>query len=246
VGDLKAADAFKLAEQWFGSWQKKDVQRRTEAELPKFQGRHIVVIDKPDAVQTEIRVGQTSVPRKDADYFNLLMASYILGGSAGGRLNRTLRVERGLTYGAYATIVPRRGPGSFYSTTDTRTEKTDEALGLVFEEIDKLRTVDVPPQELQDAKSFIIGSFPLNIEVPSDLATRLVTVFLYDLGDDYLKTYRDRLANISEKNVQKAANEKVSSQNVVAVLVGNASAFKQGLDSMGTVEVIPIDKLNLN
>jgi len=246
VGDLKAADAFKLAEQWFGSWQKKDVQRRTEAELPKFQGRHIVVIDKPDAVQTEIRVGQTSVPRKDPDYFNLLMASYILGGSAGGRLNRTLRVERGLTYGAYATIVPRRGPGSFYSTTDTRTEKTDEALGLVFEEIDKLRTVDVPPQELQDAKSFIIGSFPLNIEVPSDLATRLVTVFLYDLGDDYLKTYRDRLANISEKNVQKAADEKVSSQNVVAVLVGNASAFKQGLDSMGTVEVIPIDKLNLN
>ena len=58
--------------------------------------------------------------------------------------------------------------------------------------------------------------------------------------------YRDRLANISEKNVQKAANEKVSGQNVAAVLVGNASAFKQGLEGMGTVEVIPIDKLNLN
>jgi zinc protease len=174
------------------------------------------------------------------------MASYILGGSAGGRLNLTLRVERGLTYGAYATIVPRRGPGSFFSTTDTRTEKTAEALKLVFEEIDKLRAVDVPPQELQDAKSFIIGSFPLNIEVPSDLATRLVTVFLYDLGDDYLKTYRDRLAEISEKNVQKAANEKVSGQNVAAVLVGNASAFKQGLEGMGIVEIIPIDKLNLN
>jgi zinc protease len=246
VGDLKAADAFKLAEQWFGSWQKKDVPRRSDTELPKLQGRRIVVIDKPDSVQTEIRVGETSVPRKDPDYFNLLMASYILGGSAGGRLNRTLRVERGLTYGAYATIVPRRGPGSFFATTDTRTEKTAEALRLVFEEIDKLRTVDVPPQELTDAKSFIIGSFPLNIEVPSDLATRLVTVFLYDLGDDYLKTYRDRLANISEKNVQKASNEKLSGQNAVAVLVGNASAFKSELESMGTTEVIPIDKLNVD
>jgi zinc protease len=246
VGDLKTDDAFKLAEQWFGSWQKKDVPQGTDAELPKFEGRRIVVIDKPDAVQTEIRVGQTSVRRKDTDYFNLLMASYILGGSAGGRLNRTLRVERGLTYGAYATIVPRSGPGSFYSTTDTRTEKTAEALKLVFDEIAKLRISNVPPQELQDAKSFIIGSFPLNIEVPSDLATRLVTVFLFDLGDDYLKTYRDRLAEVSEANVQRASRDKVSADNLVAVLVGNAAEFKATLEVMGKVEVIPIDKLNLN
>lgn len=246
VGDLKTGDAFKLAEQWFGSWQKKDVPRRTDPELPKFQGRRIVVIDKPDAVQTEIRVGQTSVRRKDPDYFNLLMASYILGGSAGGRLNRTLRVERGLTYGAYATIVPKRGPGSFYSTTDTRTEKTTEALKLVFDEIEKLRTSDVPPQDLQDAKSFIIGSFPLNIEVPGDLATRLVTVFLYDLGDDYLRTYRDRLAAVSEADVQRSAKEKVSAGNIAAVLVGNAAQFKTGLEPLGKVEVIPIDKLDLD
>jgi zinc protease len=235
-----------MAEQWFGSWQKKDVPRRSDPQLPKFQGRRIVVIDKPDAVQTEIRVGQTSVRRKDPDYFNLLMASYILGGSASGRLNRTLRVDRGLTYGAYATIVPRRGPGSFYSTTDTRTEKTGEAVKLVFEEIVKLRASDVPAQELQDAKSFIIGSFPLNIEVPGDLATRLVTVFLYELGDDYLKTYRDRLAAIAEADVQRAAREKISADNVVAVVVGNAGAFTAELENLAKVEVIPIDKLQLD
>jgi zinc protease len=246
VGDLKPAEAFKLAEQWFGSWQKKEVPRRTDPELPKFQGRRIVVIDKPDAVQTEIRVGQTTVRRKDPDYFNLLMASYILGGSAAGRLNRTLRVERGLTYGAYATIIPRRGPGSFYSTTDTRTEKTAEALKLVFDEIEKLRTSDVPPQELRDAQSFIIGSFPLNIEVPGDLATRLVNVFLYDLGGDYLKTYRDRLAAISETDVQRASRERISAENVAAVLVGNAAQFKTALEPLGKVEVIPIDKLDLD
>jgi zinc protease len=246
VGDLKAADAFKMAEQWFGPWPKKEVPPPRETELPKIESRRIVVVDRPDAVQTEIRVGQTSVRRKDRDYFNLLMASYILGGSAGGRLNRTLRVERGLTYGAYATIVPRRGPGSFYSTTDTRTEKTSEALKLVFDEIEKLRAGDVPPQELQDAKSFIIGSFPLNIEVPSDLASRLVTVFLFDLGDDYLKTYRDRLAEISEADVKRAAAERISGQNTVAVLVGNGAQFKSSVEPLGIVEVIPIDKVNLD
>jgi zinc protease len=246
VGDLKTADAFKLAEQWFGSWPKRDIPHRRDPELPTFQGRRIVVVDKPDAVQTEIRVGQTTIRRKDPDYFNVLMASYVLGGSGSGRLNRTLRVERGLTYGAYATIVPRRGPGSFYSTTDTRTEKTAEALKLVLDEIEKLRTMDLPMQELQDAKSFIIGSFPLTIEVPNDLATRFTNVFLYDLGDDYLKTYRDRLAEVSEKDVQRAAREKISAENVAAVLVGNAAQFKTGLDGLGTVEVIPIDKLDLD
>src|SRR5262249_47774625 len=137
VGDLPAAESFKLAEQWFGSWQKKDVTVVHEDPIPKLEGRRIVVIDKPDSVQTGIGVGHTTVGRKDPDYFNVLVASYVLGGSGSGRLYKTLRVDRGLTYGAYAGITPRRGPGDFYSTTDTRTPKTGEAVNLVLDEIQK-------------------------------------------------------------------------------------------------------------
>jgi zinc protease len=246
VGDLKTADAFKLAVQWIGSWKKRNMPQRIDPDLTALRSRRILVVDKPDAVQTEIRVGHPTVPRKDPDYFSLLMASYILGGSASGRLNQSLRVERGLTYGAYATIIPRRGPGSFYSTTDTRTEKTAEVLKLVLDEIEKLRTNPVPAQELQDAKSFIIGSFPLNIEIPNNLAARLTTIFLYGLGDDYLKTYRDRLAAISQPDVQRVAMNRISQENLIAVLVGNASQFKTGLEELGRVEVLPIDKLDLD
>jgi len=214
--------------------------------VPPIEGRRIVAIDKPDAVQTEIRVGHTTVGRKDPDYFNVLVASYILGGSGSGRLYQTLRVERGLTYGAYTSVQPRRGPGLFYSTTNTRTAKTGETLNLMLEQVQKFQSAEVPAEELQNAKSYLIGSFPLSIEVPNSLANRLTTVFLYDLGDDYLKTFRDRLADVMSADVLRIAKEKISGQRAAVILVGKVDEFKSQLEGLGNIDVIPPDKLDLD
>jgi len=246
VGDLPTSDAFKLAEQWFGSWAKKDVAEAENPAPPGLEGRRVVAINKPDAVQTEIRVGHTTVGRKDPDYFKVLVASYILGGSGSGRLYQSLRVERGLTYGAYTTIVPRRGPGLFESTTNTRTPKTAETLNLIFDQLQKFRSAEVPAEELQNAKSYLIGTFPLSIEVPNSLANRLTTVFLYDLGDDYLKTFRDRLADVSAADVLRIAKEKISAENTAVVLVGKVDEFKSQLEPLGKLDIIPLEKLDLD
>jgi zinc protease len=246
VGDLATSEAFKLAEQRFGTWPKKDVPEQNASEIPQLDGPPIVIIDKPDSVQTEIRIGHPTIARNDPDYFNLLVASYVLGGSGSGRLYQKLRSERGLTYGAYAAIEPRRGPGSFYLTTDTRTAKTAEAVALVLDELKRLRSAEIPVAELEHAKSYIIGSFPLTIEVPNDLSNRLTTVFLYDLGDNYLKTFRDRLANVSAGDVFRVAETKTMPDHVAVVLVGKADGFKDQVTNLGRVEIIPIDKLDLN
>ena len=246
VGDLPTADAFKLAEQWFGSWGKKDVAEAENPAPPGLEGRRIVAIDKPDSVQTEIRVGHTTVGRKDPDYFKVLVASYILGGSGSGWLYQALRVERGLTYGAYTSVLPRRGPGLFESTTNTRTPKTAETLNLIFDQLQKFRSAEVPAEELQNAKSYLIGTFPLSIEVPNSLANRLTTVFLYDLGDDYLKTFRDRLADVSAADVLRIAKEKISAENTAVVLVGKVDEFKSQLEPLGKLDIIPLEKLDLD
>jgi zinc protease len=245
VGDLPAAESFRLAEQWFGTWQKKESPPESDAGIPRLEGRRIVVVDKPDSVQTKIRVGHTTIGRRDPEYFNVLVASYILGGSGTGRLYQSLRAERGLTYGAYAGIDPRRGPSDFYSTTDTRTAKTGEAVNLLLEEIQKFRSAAVSTEELGNVKSYLIGSFPLSIEVPNDLANRLTTVFLYDLGDSYLNTFRDRLAAVTADDVWRAAREKISAENAAVVLVGKADEFKDQIQGLGNVEIIPLDKLDL-
>jgi zinc protease len=244
AGDLKPEDAFKLAERWFGSWKQKDVPK-TSLATAKTEARRIVVIDKPGAVQTELRVGQTTVGRKDPDYFNVLVSSYVLGGSAQGRLNQTLRQEKGLTYGAYASIRPRKGPGLFYSVTDTRTEKTGEALQAMLAEIQKIGSTAVPDTELKNAKNFIIGSFPLSIEVPNDLVTRLTTIFLYELGDNYLDTFRDKIAAVSPADVQRVSKDKLTATGASIVAVGNAKEIVKSLEPLGKVEVIPMGDLDL-
>ena len=246
VGDISTAEAFRLAERYFGSWKRKDVPAVTPATPPQSGKRRIIAIDKPDAVQTEIRVGKLTVPRKDPDYFNILITSYVLGGSGVSRLNQKLRIERGLTYGAYSTITPRRGPGNFYSVTDTRTEKTVEALSLILDEMQNIREKEVPPQELKDAQTYVIGSFPLSIELPGNLATRLTTIFMYDLGQNYLTTYRDRLAAVTTTDVFRVSKEKLSPEDVIIVLVGKAGEFKDALTPLGAVTVIPIESLNLD
>ncbi|HEX4999818.1 MAG TPA: pitrilysin family protein [Terriglobia bacterium] len=245
VGDLPTDEAFHLAERYFGAWKKRDVPKPALAAPPKPTQRRIVIVDMPETVQTEVRVGQLSVARNDPDYFRLLVTNYVLGASSSGRLHRKLREERGLTYGAYATIEPRTGPGVFYAITDTRTEKTAEALGLIVDEFKRLQTTEPTAGELKDTKTFLIGSFPLSIELPSNLTNRLMSVFLYNLGPDYLKTYRDRIAAVSADDVERVSREKLSPETLTIVLAGKAEAFKKDLERLGKVEVIPLEKLDL-
>ncbi len=244
AGDVTHEEAFDLATRWFGEWEKRDVPGVDLRNPPAVEGRRIVVIDNPDSVQTEIRIGQTTVARKDADYFPILVASYILGGQS-GRLMDSLRVERGLTYGAYETIIPRKGPGALYAVTETRTEKTVEAVQLILDEIDLLQSVQVPEDELERVKAFLVGSFPLTIETPGDLGARLANLAVYDLGAEYLATYRNKLASVSAEDVARVA-ENIRTNDIVIVLVGRAEEFVEDLSSIGSVEVIPLQMLDLN
>jgi zinc protease len=244
VGDLPTKEAFSLAERYFGTWKSRAIPSVRQTPPPKPTERRIVIVDMPESVQTEIRVGQLTVPRNDPQYFPVLVTSSILGSSGSGRLHRKLREEKGLTYGAYATIDPHKGPGVFLAVTDTRTEKTGEALGLILEEMDRLQAGEPTPAELKDIKNFIIGSFPLSIEQPTQIASRLMNVFVYDLGADYLKTFRDRIAAVSAADVLRVSKEKLSPGTMTVVLAGKAGAFGKEVARFGTVETIPLDKVD--
>ena len=108
VGDVTAEQAFAGAERAFGKWERVDLPAGTTTEVPP-PTRRVVIIDRPGAVQTEIRVGHSSLPRKHKDFLALDLALKILGGEGGNRLHRVLRSERGLTYGAEADINAPRG-----------------------------------------------------------------------------------------------------------------------------------------
>ena len=246
VGDVTGDEAFATAEKVFGSWPKADVPAGPITEPPQ-PTRRIVIIDKADSVQTEIRVGQIAIPRKHPDFLAWDLAVKILGGEGANRLHRVLRSERGLTYGASAETEAMKQAGDFVAETDTRTETTGEALRLMVEEFSRLQRQRVFERELSDAQAYLAGSFPLTIETPNDIATQVLNAVFYDLPMQDIASFRERVQAITPDDVQRVARQYIKPDRLSIVLVGNARAFVPQLQSVGFTdyEVIPIEQLDL-
>jgi zinc protease len=247
VGDVTTDAAFAAAERVFGGWDKGEVAPLKTGEPPP-PTRRIVIVDKPDSVQTEIRVGQLAIPRKHDDYLAWDLAVKILGGEGANRLHRVLRSERGLTYGAAADTEARKQAGDFVAETDTRTETTGEALRLMVDEISRLQRERVFERELSDAQAYLAGSFPLTIETPNDIATQVLNVVFYELPVSDIGTFRERVQRVTPDDIQRVARQYVRPDRLAIVLVGNASAFVPQLRQVGfsDFEVIPIGELDIS
>jgi zinc protease len=246
VGDITGDEAFAAAERVFGGWPRAEVPAVKVVDPPQ-PTRRIVVVDKPDAVQTEIRVGQLGIPRKHADYMAFDLAVKILGGEGANRLHRVLRSERGLTYGAQADAETRKQAGHFVAETDTRTETTGETLRLAVDEVARLQRERVAERELSDAQAYLAGSFPLTIETPNDIATQVLNVVFYELPVEEIGTFRERVQAVTPDDIQRVAKQYVRPDRLAIVLVGDASSFVPQLRKVGfpDVEVIPISELDL-
>jgi zinc protease len=246
VGDVSTAEAFAMSEKVFGNWARADLQLPKPADPPP-PTRRIVIVDKPDSVQTEIRVGQLAIPRKHPDYVAWDLTVKILGGEGANRLHQLLRSQRGLTYGASADVDAMKDAGDYIAETDTRTETTGEALRLMVEEFSRLQRQRVFERELADAQAYLSGSFPLTIETPNDIATQILNTVFYDLPVQDLATYRERVLAVTPDDVQRVAKQYIQPDRLSIVLVGNARAFIPQLQAVGfnEFEVIPLAQLDL-
>lgn len=232
VGDVTPEEAFAGAERAFGKWARSEITTVKPIDPPQ-PTRRLVVIDRPGAVQTEIRVGNLAVPRKSKDYLALDLAVNILGGEGGNRLHRVLRSERGLTYGASADTNAFKDAGNIIAETDTRSETTGEALRLIVDEFWRLQRQRVREGELADAQAYLTGSFPLTIETPSAIALQILNGVFYGLDLNELQTYRERVNAITPDDIQRVAREYLHPDRLSIVLVGDASVFAKQLAGAG-------------
>jgi len=170
VGDVSHADAMAGIEKYFGDWKPGEVPAFNPIAPPE-PTRRVIVIDRPDAVQTEIRVGHLAIPRRHQDFEALNQAVKILGGEGANRLQQVLRSQRQLTYGASADLDSYKWSGAIVADTDTQTATTAEALRLVVDEFARLQRERVSESELEAAQDYAVGHFPLTIETPDQIAT---------------------------------------------------------------------------
>ena len=231
AGDITPDQAFAAALKYFGAWPKSSVAADLAPALPAAPaGVHFWLVNKADAVQTQIRVGMPGVRRSDPNYLPLVVANRIFGGGYNSRLNTEVRVKKGLTYSAYSMFSPRRYAGSFLVGTYTRTEATVEATKLVVNLLSQMSTGDVTSQEMDFARAYLAGVYPIQSETADQVAGRVLTVAAYGLAADYNSSYPDKIRAITAQDVKAMAQKYMGADNLDIVLAGNVGAFRDALE----------------
>ncbi len=246
VGDVTAEEAINGVKKVFGDWERREVARE-DPMAPPEPARRIIVVNKPDAVQTEVRVGHLGVKRNHPDYMALNLAMRILGGEGANRLHQVLRTERGLTYGAQAEFDTLRDAGDFEASTNTRSEATGEVLRLMVDEFWRIQRERVRERELADAKAYLTGSFPLTIETPDAIATQVLNALFYGLPVQELQSFRERVNAVTVDDIERVARFYLRPDRLSIVLVGNAQAFASQLKAIGFggFETVSMNELDL-
>ncbi len=245
VGDISAEEAFHRAQEFFGAWEERLVSPSPAAGIAGASARRVIVIDKPDAVQTEIRIGNLGIRRDGADYYALTVANQILGGPATNRLFKALRSQQGLTYGASSDLVCHRTVGSWVTKTFTRTPETVKSVHIVLEEMNRLRDHAITSHELETAQAYLSGHLALEFESSEGIANQVLDLMIHNLPLDYWSRLPEKVRGLGTDDVLSATRRYLDPQRNVIVLVGNAAGFGKDLKKLGPVEVIPLRSLDL-
>ena len=231
TGDITAANAVARLETAFGAWKGTAPAAAPIAAAAQLTTRQVDLIDKPDAAQSQIRIGWVGVPRSTPDYFALRVLNTILGGSFTSRLNQNLREEHGYAYGASSTFDMRRGAGPFYAAAGVQSDKTAEALTEFFKELEAIRK-PIPLEEVEKAKNYVALLLPRNFETTESLAGSLATMFVYDLPADYFATFTQRIRSVTPADVQRAAERYIQPDKFAVVVVGDRKVIEPGIKAL--------------
>ena len=175
---------------------------------------------KRDLSQTTVLLGRPSIRQDDPDYFPLAVATYVLGGGSASRLYTRVREERGLAYSVYSTVQPGRYGSSYVVSLQTRTDSVALAVQLAREEMARIGREPIAEAELELAKSYLIGSFPLRLDTSGKLAGFLGAVEENGLGLDYPDRYRERIGRVTVADVRRVAAKYLDPGTFSSVMVG--------------------------
>jgi zinc protease len=226
VGDITGELATALVQTHFGAWKKGNPPAKTIKKPNAIEKKAVQLIDK-DLTQSTIVLGHGGISRTNPDFYAVTVMNHILGaGGFSSRLMDSIRDKQGLAYGIMSHYDARSMPGSFWVNLQTRTEATNQAITGVLAEMKAIREAPVTDQELAEAKSFLMGSFPLRLDSTAKLAQVLAQVEFYGLGFDYFTQYPKWIERVTKDDVQRVARQYLDPQHYALVVVGNLAKAK--------------------
>ena len=200
-----------------------------QAEPPPIavpSGLHVKLIDR-DVAQANIIMGSGGVARSNPDFYRLKVMNYILGGGGfSSRLVKIVRSEHGLAYSVDSGFEPGKFQGAFTIGLQTKNQSSNQAIDLILQQIREIQEKPVSDAELDGAKKYLVGSFPLNIERQSAIASFMIQVEFYGLGLDYADQYPKLIGSVTKDEVLAVAKKYLHPDAMIVVAVANQSDAK--------------------
>ena len=235
VGDGEADEIEGAAADAFGGWTPPPVPADPpgiEAALldPPLPASRLLLVDRPGAAQSELRIGHIGAPRRTPDYHALLLLNLVLGGQFVSRLNMNLREDKGYTYGARSAFEFRLGRGPFQMQASVQTEVTADAIREALAEVAAMRgDRPVTADELEVARAALTRGYPRNFETADQVARSVAQLALYDLPDDYFVTFVSRVQALGLEAIHDAATGHLHPDRLVTLVVGDRSRVEPTL-----------------
>ncbi|MGE8528206.1 M16 family metallopeptidase [Chryseobacterium rhizosphaerae] len=232
VGDVKFDQVKPLIEKAFGNWKKSNTKFAALEPASNLSKTEVNVVDVPTAVQSVLSVSNlNSLKMKDPNYFPATIANYILGGGGEARLFMNLREKNGFTYGAYSSMTASKYSPEFSAETSVRNEVTDKAVKELMNELNAISTVK--PEELENAKAKLKGSFIMSLEKPETIARFAVNQKIQNLPSDFYTNYLKSIDKVTAADVSNAVKTTILPNQSRIFIAGKASDISEGLEKLG-------------
>jgi zinc protease len=244
AGDVDEAEVRGLLDTHLAGWAGEAPARRSLEAPARFDRRTVHLVHRPGAVQSEIRIGHPGVPRRHPDYFPLIVANTVLGGAFTSRLNLNLRERHGYTYGVRSRFAFRRGPGPFSVSTSVGREATAAAVQEILAETTAFTRDGATDVEVEAARDYIAGVFPLRLETTVQLAAQLAESLIFDLPEDHQARFREHVRAVSTEAARTSAARHIRPEIATIVVVGDADVVAKPLAALdfGKVQVHALEE----
>jgi len=232
VGDITPTELLPKLESALGVWQSGSVPTPSWPAAEQVRQTEVLLVDKPGAPQSEIRIGRIGAERKTEDYYALDVMNTILGGSFTSRLMQNLREDKGYTYGAGSSFSFRPLPGPFMASSAVQTDATAASLTEFFKEFGAIRE-PVPEDELTRGKNYEALAFPGAFQSVGGIAGNLSEIAVYDLPRDYFNQYIERILAVTQADVQEVARKYIVPDQMLVVVVGDRATVEEQIRALG-------------
>jgi len=249
-GDITPDRARQVAEQAFGNWR--PAAAPASAATVKATGSaplrgKIVVVDMPGSAQAAVAVTRETIARSDPRYYSTLVANAVLGGGYSSRLNREIRIKRGLSYGASSGLSAARQTGDVTAAVQTKNQSAAEVLGLILAEMRRLGAEPIPAAEMGTRQANIAGGFGRQLETVEGLGGIVATYVQSGVDPAEIGRFMSSVRAITPAQASEAARGLLTDQGATTVIVGDAKLFTDDLRKRyGDVTVIPLADLKLD